>query len=296
MTNVNYKDCNQQNSGTGVFSCEVPSGIPVGFIKTTRNWELDPATETYNAAYIKQKIQEGVFEPFLDAVDFAQAKTDSQYSTTSTGNQIKNASGKPGLDFIYSKDYNFHKAAYQRNSFRGGRVIVIYDNGVHFVAQKSDGKLRGHNLGLFDTMGFEEQSGQDYQKTVVQLRFLDDREWNLGGAHLDPVANSFDSDEIPEVFDVNITKVSNSTTDVVFTVTAASNGATSITGVTDSLLAVTGTAVALSSVAYNASTKQYTATFASDVSGDYANIEFTLNDGTYTIVDISDTLYKGSSS
>ena len=241
MTYVNYLNCNKGNRGTGTIECEIPTGVPVGFIPVPKGWTHDPTTETFDDDYITEQIKKRNFIPFLDSIGFTPDNEERGIFTTQTKIKIKSINGKPGFIFDYANGYHFHKAAFSHNSYNRYDFILVYDNGVLFLAETNDGKLKGHKGGIMDTDNYMHANGTDSEKTSVMIQLTNPDEYNLSGVLLDPAANSFDMDNHRGIVDATVEKVSNNTADVVVKVNVAANSAIAVKGLDETNFRALGT-------------------------------------------------------
>ena len=69
----NYYDCTQTRKGTNIPNCVVPDGVPEGFHLVPKGWILDPATDTFDTAFIKAQIKLKKMFPFLDAINYTRS-------------------------------------------------------------------------------------------------------------------------------------------------------------------------------------------------------------------------------
>ena len=265
-TKVNFFDCDQQRKGTGTLSCEIPTGVPTGFLLVEKSWRITTATEDFNTAYIITKIKEKVFVPFLDAINFTDNSEDPITFTTQIGVKLLARDGKPEFVLDFSKGYAFHSAAWSYNSFGNYDVILTYDNGVVFLAKAEKGQLKGHTTGLVNTGNFTHKDGAESEKTSVMFQLTNPNEYNADGALLDPTANSFDIDVIKGIVDATLLKVSNATTNVVVSVHASANLAIPIQGLLFTDFRGVGTTAAVTAALYDPLTETYDLTFDADVS------------------------------
>ncbi|WP_438423135.1 hypothetical protein [Aquimarina macrocephali] len=294
-TEVNYIDCEAgARKGTGVLSCKIPTEIPDGFIAVSPSWEFDPATEDFNAAYIVQKIQEGVFHPFLKAVDFNEQNEDTTFKTYNTGIKIPTRRGLPELEFTYSNEYSWHAAAYSFNGYGNYNFILGWKNGVIGVATKADGKLTGLSGGYLNVKTFKNNNGSDPSETMIGFQLTSDAQYNSKMALLKDSVNGFSIDEVRGVIDAKITVTlpAVGATTTVVKVVAEYNPAVEIKGLAFGDFKITGKTVTAST--FNSATGEYTLTHDAYSSEDAATVK--LNDGTYDIVkSTTDVLYKGES-
>lgn len=295
---VNYYSCDQGKKGTGTIQCAIPTGVPTGFILVPKGWNITTADTAFDTTYINGQIKAKNFIPFLDAINYTNNDEEPQLFTTQLGVKLLARDGKPEFTMDFDKGYSFHAAAFSYNSFGSYDVIYVYDNGVMFAALSSDGtKLKGHTAGLVNTGNYMHRDGSNPDMTSITVQLTNPNEYNTRGALLDPVSNSFDVSDILPIIDTNITLVSNSTTDVVLTVKAASNSNVSITGLAATDFRATGTSETVYSLSYSSSTEQYTLTFTGDVSSDYSGMVIDLydSDDSTTVVSVGGNHYQGSS-
>ena len=168
----NYIDCAAGAvKGTGVLGCKIETKIPDGVILTSKTWSFDPDTETFDSAYINQKIKEGVFKPLLNCVDFTESSEETQFKTYNTGIKLPVRDGLPELSFTYSNEYSWHSAVYTLKSFSNYNAILGWKNGVLGLAKKSDGTWKGIETGYVDVKPFKNGNGSDPAETMIQMQF-----------------------------------------------------------------------------------------------------------------------------
>lgn len=294
---INYLDCNQARFGTGVLSCEIQTGVPIGFFAAKKTWRFDPETETFDAAYIDEQIKNKNLIPFLGAIGFEAQNEEAEIFTSNLKIKLKVMDGLPGFSFDFSKGRGFHKAAYSFNSYGQYDYVIAYSNGVIDLAITPDGKLKGYEGGMLDTATFKNFDGSDPQKTTIAFQLTDSYEYNTQYALLEASANGFSLTAVGGVVDALITKVSNNTADVVVTVNANNNPGISLSGLLAADFIAEGTTETIDSISYDAALKQYTITFTGDVSADYADLKLFLYDtadSTY-VIKKGVTLWQGSS-
>lgn len=288
---VNYLDCNQSQMGTGVLSCEIKTGVPYGFFRTAPEWRFDPATETFDDAYITDQIKKKNLIPFLKPIGFDFQNEEAEIFTSNLKVRTKVMDGLPGFSFDYNNGPGFHKAAYSFNSFGGYGVLIAYNNGVIDGAFDGTGKIKGYVAGMMETGNYAPSNGSDPQKTTISFQLLDAYEYNMARALLASQANGFSLAAIGGVIDATIKKISNNVADVVIEVKATNNNAISIAGLTAADFAVSGTSETIDSVTYDPVLKQYTLTFSGTVAGDYNNLRIQL----YDTADSTFVIKKGTS-
>jgi hypothetical protein len=298
MIQTNFLNCTKEQFGTGILSCEVPDGVPTDLLLVPKGWELDLTTGTFDNAYIEGQIKAGNFIPALNSIDYEDASEEAEFFTTSTKNKLKTVPGKAGFKFTFSNGYNFHKALYALNSYNNYDILIGYDNGVIFGVKTPDGKLKAHTGGLVETGNFLHRKGGDPQKTVLEVNLSSAYEYNQSGVMLDPTANGFNLQQLSGIVDVVITKVSNSTADVVIKAVMRNNEAIGLQGLQATDLKATGTSATIVSLAYDTGLNDgtYTITFSADVSADYAGLSIKLFDSSDStdVVKIGNKLYKGA--
>lgn len=294
-TKINYADCNQNRLGTGTLDCEIKPGVPTGFFLTKKDWRFDPESETFDNTYIEEQIKLGNMIPFLNALSFEPENEEAEIFTSNLKVKSKVMDGLPGFLFTFSKGRAFHKSAFSYNSFGNFDVILAYNNGVIDAALTADGKVKGYTAGMVDTDQFRQANGTDPQGTDIRFQLLDSYEYNTMYALISAAENGFSLASIAGIIDVDILKVSNSGPDVVVQVLGSANRAVSIAGLTDTDFLASGTTETITSVVYDAATKEYTLTFSGSVSSDYADLQLYLYDtadDTY-VIKKGVTLYKG---
>lgn len=296
MTNVDYLQCtNGLQGGTGVLGCEPPTGVPTGVLIVPKNWVFNPATETFDNAYIVSQIKAGVFTPALNSIGYENQDEEAEIFTTQTKVKIKSIDGKPGFALDYSKGYHFHSAMYSRNTFNTVDILLVYDNGSIFAAHDGNGGIKGHTVGIFDTMNYMHANGSDPQKTTLMFQLTEPIEYNTMGAILDPTANNFNLKQIRGVIDSVITLGTVAATTVRINVGAAANRSIPIQGLAVDNFQVTGTTETIDAVVFDSATREYVLTFSGDVSAVANDLRFRLFDpvDSTNVVEIANLLYQG---
>lgn len=299
-TLANHVESSDTRKGTGKVSSEIKTGVWTGVILVEKSWRHTLSSDTFNTAYIKDEIKKHNMFPFLGAINNEPNNEERGLFTTSTKVSLKTVNGLPGVVLEFSAGPYFHKAAWEFNSFAAYDAIKVYDNGVLSLVDAGGGKLKGHDLGLFDTDTFMDASGNDPQKTRITMQFLDAEEYNKKVMLLDPTANSFNMKDITGIIDVNVTDIAagSANTDVDFKVSADANSGLYISGLaaTDFRAVKTGLTATISSISEDTATNTYTLTFSADVSSDVSGMKLELYDSTnsLTVIEHSNKLYEGS--
>jgi len=303
-TLVNYYDCDSARLGTGVPSCDIPTGVPTGFFLVPKSWRLDTETETFDQAYITEQIKAGLMIPFLGAINFTDNSEESVIYTTQLGVKLLARDGKPEFMFDFSKGYCFHSAAFSYNSFGSYDVILTYDNGVIFMAKSTATTMKGHTAGLVNTGNFVHRDGAESEKSLITIQLLNALEYNTQGALLDPASNGFDVDAVNGIIDVAI-EFSGSGTDYVATIKAACNSAIDIIATDAADLRWTGldagdSAVTVQTVVYDSLTGTFAITASATLIASIATLGLQLISAGPPIEPVAEIpaasaiLYKGS--
>lgn len=294
-TFVNYLNCTTSaGKGTGSVACELSTGIPDGFILVPKTWSIDPAVVDFDAAYIKTKIQEREFHPFLDAVDFAENSEETVFKTYNTGISAPVRKGLPQLDFIYNNGYCFHTAATSFDSFDKYNIILTWKNEVLGAAYKADGvTLTGLDCGYVDTATYKNNNGTDPAETMIKIQLKNSTQYNGRMALLSAAENNIDFLDINGIVECKmlVDLPLDTATTVSVSVKAECNSSINVLGLTDTNFIVTGKTV--SAAVYNATTEKYDLTTTAFASGDVFTISLT--DGVYSNVEIASVIYTGES-
>lgn len=296
MIKTNYNDCDTVQLGTGVLPCEPPTGVPDGIFLVDKTWRADVQNDTFDNDFINGEIKAKRMIPLINAIGYEPQDEDAEIFTTNLKKKIKVGEGLPGFAFDFSKGYGFHKAAYSLNSFERFDVVLAYANGSLFLAKDENGNLKGLSCGIVDTSQYMHANGSDPQKTTVMVQITSAWEYNTQGVVLTAAANGFNLATIKGIIDVRIEKISNNAADVVISVNALNNSATSIPGLVAADFAVSGTSETIDSVTYDPVLKRYTLTFSDTVAGDYNNLRIRLYDAADStfVIKKGTTLYQGS--
>jgi len=256
MSNINFKECSLVNVGTALPDCVAELGQPKGFVLTSRDWSEDVST-TLDKAYFQQKVQEGVFIPFLNATGFEENTPDATNQEFQDGTMVNVRSGKPMFTFQYTKSVHFQKIASKYNSFERFNILLVFDNDNLFGALNSDEtEVSGLKLGMLHTNTYNQNDGSNVGQTPISMQLLDNKQYNEG-AVIDP---EFDlNSELFGILDVDVAGTSASGS-VSFSVKASVNEAVNIKGLLagNLRLVVDGVAEAITNVTYDDVSNEYT--------------------------------------
>ena len=290
----NTLDCDSSKKGTGLSDCIQELGKPIGFIDLSTSWSANTTTDTFNQAYFTNLLLEGTFIPFGDSVDFADNTEDDVFQTFTSGDKRLVRDGKPEFDFIYTKGYHWHAAAYSHNSNQNGAVAFVWDNGVIGFAITGQGTIAGLKRGYLKTKTFQNNDGSNVSLSKFSFQLRDAKEYNTSmylinednlGASLDDVMKG----AIDTRLAVTAAVATGATTFSV-NVTAAGNQGLPILGLLPANFQVSGQIVA--GAVYNATTKEYDITIDAATAGSKV---ISLGNGSNEIaVDLSGTIYSGS--
>lgn len=302
MINPNYKNCDKSQMGTGLVDCLAELGYPTGLIRTAKNWRADVSTDTMDKDYFVEQIQKGNFVPFLGARAYTQNTPETTFSESDNGIKLPVRNGKPEFQYEYVKTVHYNKIAYSHNSYRGGNVILTFDNGAIFLAETTDKtQLKGFDLAMQNTASFMFKTGSEPGKTMLTIQLENEDEYNLQGVVLSREQLGFNiNTDIFGVIETNITldEVSAGNT-INASVNALANGAVNIEGLAANNLRVIieGTAEAPASISYNDVDGKYEITTTTAMTaGDEVYVELYDTDNDVNVAIANELLYKGKSS
>ena len=288
----NFLDCGSRQKGTGLIDCIQELGKPNGFIDLG-DWTANKYSGTLDIATINTLVLEGKWTPFTDSVDFADNTEDDVFQTFTSGDKRLVRDGRPEFDFIYTKGYHWHSAAYSHNTNQNGTLALIWENGVIGFVLNNDGvTLQGLKRGYLKTKPFQNNDGANVSQTMVSFQLASAMEYNSQMYLINEDSLGFSLSDIKGAIDTTFTvdPVIAAATTLSVAINPTANGAVDVLGVLPANIQITGQTV--TAAVYNATTKKYDLTVDALTSGtktisfgDGANLKG---------VDLSGVLYSGS--
>lgn len=295
MSNINFQNCNLVEVGTSLPDCLLLLGEPKGFILTKKSWTENVSTDL-DKAYFQQKIQEGIFIPFLNAFSFEDTTPEATTEESSNGSIKVVRDPKPQFNIQYSRSVHFNKILTKYNSYEQYNVLLVFDNDVIFCALSADEtEVSGLRLGQLHTAPYKHNTGSETGKSMTMMQLLDTNQYNEG-AVLDPNFNV--NTELYGIMDVVVAGTSASGS-VSFSVTSKVNPAVNIKGLAEAnlRLVVDGTAEAITNLTYDDVSNQYTGDPTNAFTGG-EEVVVELYDSIIpaNVAVVGDRFYKGKSS
>lgn len=293
-TQGNYYDCAKDKKGTGLVECILKTGPLYGWYETDLNWSMDVATETFNLAYIQQKIQEGVFTPFLHTFGFEDTPAENVLETSSSsGEEILVREGLPKFKWMFKSGYAMNKIAHSHTGYKNKGVILVWKNGTHGFSVNGD-TIRGLRRGQLYSDTFKNNTGAEGSAINMYFQLINAKEYNQNMYLVD--GSTLDFDPVYDVkgyVDCNVEFTEapvNAATTCTISVLAEMNNAIFIKALTDGEIKISGKTI--TSAIPDVDEKHYNTTVDSAfVTGETHTPK--LNDGSYDIVLVGESLYKG---
>lgn len=293
-------NCTDELAGTGVRSCDIESfGDVNGFNLHPKNWSLNVSGSITEESWT-ELIKGFNVRPFSDIYDFTQDTPENERSTSSRGIMNTIRLGKPQFTFMFTKGGCFHKSLYAHRGSNRWDVSFTFDSGILFAISEDNTKISGFDMGMFDVETFKLQQGTDSQSSTAVMQLIDANQFNTKWVFLTWEQLGVRLSRIEGIVDTTIAYTVEPTTSTTFRVkvSAACNTDDIILGIDDGakwyLGGTQNTATAITSVAYQADTKDYLFTIDNAlVAGDTVQPTLISTGGFDVAEDGTGGLYKG---
>lgn len=177
-TLINVQNCAKQLLGTGLLDCVIRKGKITSVIKTKPNWKFDPATETFNLAYVVAQVQKGNFAPFLNTLDTVNNTPESYTKEYGDHAIAVVGNGKPQRSLEFDNGIYWHQAAASYSGFRNGGVIEIDANGNVWLQRNVAGtELKGFDTNMFNVPTFTDPVNDETAKTFIMYQIRNEVAW-----------------------------------------------------------------------------------------------------------------------
>lgn len=302
-TNINTLLCNKQVLGTGLVDCVIRKDKITSILKTKPGWTFDPATETFNAAYVISKIQDGTFAPFMNTLDFTNNTPESNVKEYGDHSKAVVNNGKPEFRYEFDNGIYWHAAAASYSGFRNGGVIEIDRQGTVWVKRNVAGTLlSAYDTNYFNVPTFTPVVGDETAKTFIEYQIRNEVAWTEQMTAITKAEIGADlNDEIAGFIGVSITGTATAGDPILVQVKALSNIGFGIEGLTAANFrirnAATNAVLAITSVAAGATPGAYSITPTVSLVEDVTLIVETYDDDAdvATALVAPNQLYRGES-
>lgn len=265
-TLINALNCIKALIGTGLVPCEIRLGRITSVLRVSPTWSFNPASETFNLAYVISKIQDGTFTPFLNTLEFLNNTPDPTTKEYQSGAMAVIRNGKPQYSFEFDNGIGWHKAAYSYNGFRQSSVIVIDASGnVALLSNVAGTVLTALATNMFNVRTYTPQVGDETAKTLLEFQIANEEAFNRRLTVISAEQIGADlNEEIMGIVSVNIAGTATAADPIEVTVTAVNNTIFGIEGLTAANFrvrnAATNAVVPLTSVTAGATPGAYSLT------------------------------------
>lgn len=258
---INQKDCLVSRKNLGIPDCIVEVGIPRGFIITPKGWSIDLETETFDKAYVDDKIQLGEFIPVMGAVEFTNNTPESTTEEAQGGILSVVRKGLPQFAFKFWKGgWRFASALQTWDSQQAFDVLFAFENGC--IAGATNGTvLTGFDMGMLDTGTYMFTDGATQASVTIQMQLINASQYNKDVAILTPDVLDFrPTTDLQPITDIVMKGTADASDNkVIVSATFDMNQATILGGIASANLRLTidGVADTIVSSTYNTVTKKY---------------------------------------
>lgn len=302
-TPINALVCTKQLIGTGLLPCEIKFQQPKTILRVTNDWTFDPATETFNLAYVISKIQDGTFTPFKNTLEFVENTPEPTRKEYQGGATATIRNGKPSHSYEYDNGIGFHAAAYSYNGFRQSSVILIDKAGnVGLQRNVAGTQIKAFATNDFNTRTYMMASGDETAKTIVEYQIDSEEAYNTRFTVITAKTIGADlNEEIDGIRSVTIEGTAEAGDPIAVTVMGVNNTIYGVEGLTAANFrlrnADTNAVLAITSIAAGATPGAYTITpTVATTAGLKVIVETYDDDANVATALVGDsTLYKGES-
>jgi hypothetical protein len=227
------ENCGGDQANTGKLGCLQSFGTPLSVILTKSGFVIPKETEL-NVAYLEAEVQKGNLIPVMDASSFEDVSAEDAYSTNAAGVERLNLKGLPKFKLMFEEGHEFYRQMSRLNSYKSKGAILIDDAGKWLFGVDSNGDYVGLTLGQVTAeMRKTKVQGGDAESRALSMQFLDRYQWDSSYGIVERSELGFSPSEVPTINGARIdfTQVAVSgDTDVVVTITLASDGSSPIEG------------------------------------------------------------------
>lgn len=176
-TAINAVNCKKYEAGLGLIDCEPFFGEPRAVIVTPPNWSL-PVTETFDLDYIVEQVQNGVFVPFLNAVQFTENTGDSTKQDYTGGNRRTVRNANPDYTFEYNNGIAWHAAAYSYNGYKGRVIFIDKAGNMQLQRNVAGTQIMGFLADDINTRTYRQAAGDTSAGTMLDVHLDNPEEFN----------------------------------------------------------------------------------------------------------------------
>jgi len=177
-TSINTQNCAKELLGTGLLDCVIRKGKINSVLKVKPDWSFNPATETFNLAYVILQVQKGVFVPFLNTLDTTSDTPESYTKEYGDHSIAVVGHGKPQRSLEFDNGPYWHAAAASYAGFRNGGVIEIDINGRVWLQRNVAGtKLTAWATNMFDVPTYTDPINDETGKTYIKYQIRNEVAW-----------------------------------------------------------------------------------------------------------------------
>ncbi len=300
---INQLNCDTQRLGTGVRECIVElNAQPYGYFLVDKAWTADIAVDTIDQQYVIDRVQDGQWVPFVDAVNFVDNSEETVFETFDSGIKGPVRRGFPEYGFSFDKSLYFHRAAHSYNTFQSYNIVFLFRDSTLLFAESTDGlTLTGFTAGYVDAATLMLATGTTVDKTNTAFQLTDSVQFNSRAVALTSNASGIDINQIDGQNDVILTLQipADTDTDLIFSAVLAGNEAVQADFLSATDMRVVGTTGPILTLVFDTGTNLYTMGLAAGVAS-AENIFVQIWDATFVpdpvpAVVIAGEVYAGQS-
>lgn len=269
-----FGNCGASVAGTGTTACEILSFgdlLGQGVLEKGTTFAITNGSVAFDETVFDALIQDRKLHQLINRMNFAQDTPDNEVFTDPTGLESSIRDGKPKLTVGFNRGGEFHKKMHTLKGDNRWDMFLYFTEGILMCTDASGENAKGFDVGRFDVSTLKFLAGTDPQQGSTMVQFTRPNEFNKTHLFIPWDKLGFDASLKDGVIDVAVTVVTpptNSGTNMVVRLTAASNVGNVLQGFDNvSHWATGGTQAtpkaAPSAVSFDSGTGNYTLTFAS---------------------------------
>jgi hypothetical protein len=205
MILINQKDCNTTRQNLGLPDCILQEGRLTGYVLVPKGWSI-PLSSDFDLAYVNDQVQQGVFIPFLGAVEATNNTPEATTEEYQGGVKSVVRNGKPEFTFKFLKGgWKFANALYTYNSFQAYDVLLVFESNA-IAGATNDVNFSGFDLGMINAGTYMFTDGSTSSSVSVSMQLINQDQFNTDVALLDQSSLNFNiNTDVQPITDIVIT-------------------------------------------------------------------------------------------
>lgn len=170
--------CGNDTAKTGKLGCQIEFGTPMHLFRLKKGLVV-PGTTVLTKAYIDTLIQEGKFNPIVDASSFEDLSSEDTMSTNTKGVERLNVLGLVKYKFMYEEGHEFYRQMSKLTSFKSADFWIGDEFGNLKMAINSNGDFIGFSAGqVLAELTKAKVMGGDAESKSLTVQLLNRKQWD----------------------------------------------------------------------------------------------------------------------